>query len=276
MASGVCKLCLQTKDLANSHFIPSALYKPLHASELPVGEPMMLTHKRIIQSSRQITAHAFCHDCEQMFNRGGEAWLLDKLATLTNFPLRDMVMRGTPAIDEQDFKAYCCSQIPTVDFSKIVHLALGIFWKSSVRIWNMIDGPAQRISLGPYEERARRYLIGVEPFPVNMSLITYLDANTPPFLAAIPPRRFQADGFHLFVLYINGLQCSLCVGKGIPYEYRVTCLASTVEHPIFVMPTIGDNILRVTKETIRNSRLSKGILATFEAWRRLKKDGKID
>ena len=237
---------------------------------------MVLTHKRIIQSSRQITAQAFCHDCEQIFNRGGEAWVLEKLATLTSFPLRDMVMAATPAIDEQDFKAYCCSQIPTIDFTKIVHLTLGIFWKSSVRTWNMLDGPAQRISLGPYEERTRRYLIGAEPFPANMSLVTYLDAKTPPFLAAIPPRRFQGNGFRLFVLYLNGLQCSLCVGKGIPFEYRVTCLASAVEHPIFVLPSIGENILRVTKETVRNSKPSKGILSTFDSWRKLKQDGVID
>jgi hypothetical protein len=95
MVSGVCMLCLQTKDLANSHFIPSAVYKPLRASELPVGEPMMLTPKRIIQSLRQITAHAFCHACEQIFNCGGEAWLLDKLATLRSYctTLRKTIMK---------------------------------------------------------------------------------------------------------------------------------------------------------------------------------------
>jgi hypothetical protein len=126
-----------------------------------------------------------------------------------------------------------------------------------------------------YEEQIRGYLIGAEPFSKNISLVTYLDAKTPPFLAAIPPRRFQADGFHLFVLYLNGLQCSLCVGKGIPFEYRVTCLASAVEHPIFVMPSVGENILQVTKETVRDSKPSMGILATFKSWRKLKEGGKI-
>jgi hypothetical protein len=96
MSPGTCPLCQLPKDLVESHFFPAAAYKPLHAAGLSVNQPMVMTGKRIFQSSRQITAHAFCTDCEDRLNSGGEAWVLDKLATLSAFPLRDMVLTSPP------------------------------------------------------------------------------------------------------------------------------------------------------------------------------------
>ena len=104
MPRGICPLCRLEKDLVDSHFLPAASYKPLHGSGLKVNEPMVLTSKRIFQSSRlKITAHAFCADCEDRFDRNGEGWVLNKLANLSTFPLRDMITAAPPLIDEGDF-----------------------------------------------------------------------------------------------------------------------------------------------------------------------------
>ena len=178
---------------------------------------MVITNKRVIQTSRQITAHAFCGDCERRFNSGGETWLLEKLATLTAFPLRDMALATIPINDEPDFKAFSCDAIPDFQVQKIVHLALGIFWKSAVRTWNMIDGAINRIDLGPYQEPVRQFVYGTGPFPENMYLMAYLDASNPPLVAMSSPRRFLSEKFHLFIFYLNGLQCVLLSRKS---KYR--------------------------------------------------------
>jgi len=86
--------------------MPAATYKPLHAQGLPVDEPMVMTSKKIFQSSRQITGRNLCSDCEHLLNEGGEMWVVDKLATLSSFPLRDMVYRAPTLFNEPDFKVF--------------------------------------------------------------------------------------------------------------------------------------------------------------------------
>ena len=168
-----------------------------------------------------------------------------KLATLTAFPLRDMALATIPINDEPDFKAFSCDAIPDFQVQKIVHLALGIFWKSAVRTWNMIDGAINRIDLGPYQEPVRQFLYGTGPFPENMYLMAYLDASNPPLVAMSSPRRFLSEKFHLFIFYLNGLQCVLLVGKQIPEDYRASCIASAPDHPIFLVPSLGETMFHL-------------------------------
>ena len=273
MPVGTCRLCKLEKDLVNSHFLPAALYKPLHAEGLDVNEPMMITAKRVIQSSRQITAHTFCAGCEAIFNNGGEAWVLHKLATLTVFPLRDMVLTSPPMIDESDFKVFSCDRIAGFQTEKVVHLAMGIFWKATVGTWNITDGPPPRIELGPYEEPIRQFVLGAGPFPTYVCLVAFLDASTPPLIAITPPRRFRREEFHLFAFYMNGLQCLLCVGKKAPLQFWDSCMATAPHHPIFLVPEAGNSMFEVMKPFTTKSRPSKGILKTFEQWKTLR--GKI-
>src|SRR5580692_12010740 len=96
MPVGTCPLCTNTKDLVDSHFLPAASYRPQYAKGLKINEPMVVTAKRVFQSSRHITAHAFCGDCEDIFNKNGESWVMDKLATLAAFPLREMILNASP------------------------------------------------------------------------------------------------------------------------------------------------------------------------------------
>ena len=270
MAPGTCLLCQLPKDLADSHFLPAAAYKALYATGLPVNEPMVTTSKRVFQSSRQITAHRFCSECEDRFNSGGESWMLDKLATLSVFPLREMVLASSPIIDEADFKVFSCDRVPEFKIEKLVHFAVGLFWKSAACTWPMLDGPVNRIDLGPYLEPIRRFVHGTGPFPQNVCLVVYLDSSTPPLIAMTPPRKFQNELFHLFVFYINGLQCMLCVGKRAPGSYGDMSIASGPGHPIFLMPEVGNRFFEVMKPYTQNSRPSTRIMKTLEEWKKLR------
>ena len=258
------------KDLVESHFMPAAAYKSLHATGLPVNEPMVMTGKHIFQSSRQITTEALCRDCEGRFNSGGEAWMVDRLATLTAFPLRDMVLASQPILKEPDFAAFSCDRIPDFKLEKLLHFALGLFWKSAAITWPMRDGPVNRIELGPYLEPLREFVLGTAPFPKGMCLIAFLDSSTPPLVAMTPPRQFNNEFFHLFVFYVNGLQCMLCVGKRAPAEFWHSCIATAPGHPIFLLPEAGNKMFAVMKPYTKNSVPSKRILQTLEDWKKLR------
>jgi hypothetical protein len=265
---GLCPLCLFEKPLANSHFFPAAAFRALYAPELPTKQPMVLTRKKIIQSDRQVMDHAFCFDCEQRFNAFGEGWLISKLASLSAFPLRDLLTRVVPAIDEPDFKAF--TKISEIAYSKLTHFALGMFWKSSVRDWRIIGEAVPRIRLGACEESIRQFLIGIGRFPADIALVTYLEANSPPVIAAFPPMEFDADGFRLYSFYLNGIQFSMCAGSNIPEVFRMTCLYSASDHPVFVMRGIGDGFVKIAKQLTSGNKPSTRLLRTFEAWKRLK------
>ncbi len=259
-----CSLCLLPKELVISHFMPAATYKPLHAQGLPVDEPMVMTSKKIFQSSRQITGRNLCSDCEHLLNEGGEMWVVDKLATLSSFPLRDMVYRAPTLFNEPDFKVFACEALPEFRIDKLVHFAAGLFWKSAACTWPMVNGPVNQIDLGPYKDALRQFVVGTAPFPKHMCLIIYLDANTTPLIAMTPPRKFKSESFHLFAFYVHGLQCLLCVGKMAGGVVGHFCAATAQGRPIFVVPDAGNKFFEVMRPFTRNSVLSTRIRQTLE------------
>lgn len=82
---GKCKLCLEDKDLQDSHLIPASMYRIIRKSQ---GlDPVFMTAKRIGTSSRQITAHELCWDCEQLFRKNGEDYMSGQVFQGSEFPL---------------------------------------------------------------------------------------------------------------------------------------------------------------------------------------------
>jgi hypothetical protein len=230
---------------------------------------MVITNKRVIQTSRHITAHAFCADCEDVFDKGGEAWVLDKLATLKAFPLRDMVLAAPPVVDEPNLKGFYGDSIPGFQTEKLVHLAMGIFWKAAARTWNVIDGPLPRLELGPYKEPIRRFVLGELSFPQHMYLVTFLDSGTPPLIATNAPRRYQGKGCHVFGFYMNGLAYWLFVGKSAHAEVGGCCFSTAPGHPIFVISDAAQLMLGGLQNEVTRRRMSRGVMKTYEAWKAL-------
>src|ERR1700730_2748482 len=107
---GKCKLCLQDKDLCDSHLLPKSLYALLKSKK---KDPVMVTSEVARHTSRQVKHYLLCSDCEDILTRGGETWLLPLLATIEgNFPLFDIIARIRPEVDEPDIKAYAASKNP--------------------------------------------------------------------------------------------------------------------------------------------------------------------
>src|SRR5690349_11649502 len=68
---GRCRLCLREAQLQDSHYIPQAAYR-LVRGEGKNPHPLVVQTDKVLQTSLQMRAHAFCQDCEQRFHQGGE------------------------------------------------------------------------------------------------------------------------------------------------------------------------------------------------------------
>ncbi len=92
MLVGVCRLCLETKLLRKSHFIPAALYhkhrKPSYATRKLSGP--------LDSKAKHIRAHLLCADCEQRFEQGGESEVLHWVNPKGSFRLHERLSIALP------------------------------------------------------------------------------------------------------------------------------------------------------------------------------------
>jgi len=67
------------------------------------------------------------------------------------------------------FRAYAAVRNPEIKPDKLIHFALGMFWKASVHSWKGgVREPL--IDVGPYRETVRKFVRGEIPFPERMAL----------------------------------------------------------------------------------------------------------
>src|SRR5260370_14331347 len=99
---GQCKLCLQQKQLHESHLMPDALYAP--------GKKgiQYATRSQSGQNPEHMKAHLLCSDCEQRFNQLGESEVLRWLAPKARkqFPLHDRLRVALPCGEIPPFSVY--------------------------------------------------------------------------------------------------------------------------------------------------------------------------
>src|SRR5207253_5583838 len=89
MPVGKCALCQKTKSLRKSHLLPASLYRKTRSPNQPNPNPMVITDKASIQTSMQIADYLLCADCEQLFSKNGENYVMTQVFDGTNFPLLD-------------------------------------------------------------------------------------------------------------------------------------------------------------------------------------------
>jgi hypothetical protein len=257
MPRDICKLCLQVKDLLKSHLIPAGALKSLRARESENPNPLIVTSDRIVQSSEQAAYYAFCRNCEDVFNDGGERWLIPQLADLDGFPLYDMLIKAEPFYREGDFSAYHASSIPGFDAVKIIHFGMGIFWKGSVRNWGY-EGPDIQIDLCDYAEPIRQFVLGLGPFPTRTYLSVCVLPPTVPLLASLMPVRMKQPEFHRFKFYVPGVEFALNVGRQVPEDVREACLASGTLQLVALSPAFAKTMGKNYVEALNTARISPG------------------
>lgn len=170
MPQGICKLCLQVKDLQASHLMPRSLYKKARSSEGTGNQdPLLVTTTERRRTSYQITDYVLCRQCEQRFNKNGENYVMRIVTTQDlQFPLLNALKKTSPSASGDGWASYSAADTPDINRDQIAYFAISVFWRASVHTWERESGELVSIDLGKeYNEQIRKYLLGEAPLPAR-------------------------------------------------------------------------------------------------------------
>jgi hypothetical protein len=174
MPLGKCKLCLHMADLQNSHLMPASLYKKSRIPGAINPNPTLITGKGSKQTSRQIRNFVLCRNCEQLFSKNGENYVMTQVfdGKSKKFPLLETLRATAPTWGGPEFVGYELGATPDIDREKLGYFALSVFWRASVHIWRERGEEPVTLDLGKvYNESFRQYLLGQAGFPADVVLL---------------------------------------------------------------------------------------------------------
>ncbi len=233
MKTGICKLCGKSGTLEKSHFNPAAVYKIFDSPQAPNRNPILVTSKAVVQTSKQVTDYAFCGACEDRFDVGGEKWFLPLLPKDSSaFPLYDLLDAVPPDCIEGNTAMYAASRNPEIRVQELAHFGLGMFWRGTHH-WSCKDYTP--LDLGPYGDKIAAFLLGKSGFPEDVVL--YVTVLPPPLrvmVSYLPIEVAKTGMVHNFSYYVPGVHLLLSVGKEIGAEERELCFYRNPLHPISV------------------------------------------
>ena len=224
----------------------------------PGGHAIVVSPEIIIESDRMLHDHVFCQDCEDIFNKGGETWILPLLARLnTGFPLYDILVKQPPSQVFGETKVYLAAKNPEIQADKLIHFAMGIFFKGTVHSWSG-NSTELWIDLGPYIEPLRTFLLGETFFPERM----FLTAGVLPWphraIEFCYPYPDPTGKKFNYRFHACGVQFVLEVGKTVTAESRTGCFASNPFHPV-LLTDFTKSVQLPFREAIKTTRIAKNV-----------------
>jgi hypothetical protein len=111
-----------------------------------------------------------CRACEQRFNNKGERWVLQNCFRCAGeFKILDVLKTARPITPLDDGAIYAGAQVSDVNVDALVYFAASVIWRAAARHWDSHD-IGNQLSLGPYKEDFRLYLLGEAEFPKNAAV----------------------------------------------------------------------------------------------------------
>jgi hypothetical protein len=236
MQRGTCKLCLSSADLQGSHFLPKAIYKTLRTPSETNPNPVVMTPKISSLSSKQMKDYVLCRSCEQRFSKNGESWVMKHICREGKFPLLDLLRKVKPDVVKEGWEAYACAGRSDIDADSLAYFALSVLWRASVHGWAILGARIPRISVGPYLEPIRRFLLGTAGFPPGVVVFVtaatdFASQNVVHEPVFVGKRRYEP--WRTFELLVRGICFRILLGAGIPLRIRVLCCAQGADRYLF-------------------------------------------
>ena len=183
-----------------------------------------------VQSSAQARAHLLCAECEGRFNLGGENWVLQNCwRSPTNFPLHLALTTVDKFIDVEGLRVYEGQKVPGVEIDKLAYFGVSIFWRAGVRTWHVGNTPDRRLSLGPYQNELRLYLLGKTGMPDGVVLLVSLRKKSldrlPNQVVMMPFLSDRKPEYRRYRFVVTGLTFDMFLGMMIPKPLRRLCSA---------------------------------------------------
>jgi hypothetical protein len=232
---GQCALCQRDgEDLQDSHFLPAAAYRVTRDETEYNPNPITFSDDGVFQSSRQISDHLLCRECEQRLSKNGEQWFFAHCWRKSRFLLASLLEGASPVHSSPRIKVYHAAMIAKLNVAALAYFAASMFWRASAHQWKMAGMESKGIDLGPYEEQLRLYLLDATPFPENCVLWISVPENISAFVhLSLTPYGGRKDNYRVYKLIVLGIGFHLLVGSQIPNEARLMCSVRGVRNPIY-------------------------------------------
>lgn len=232
MPQGQCKLCLKDKDLQDSHLLTSSLYKMTRDPERKPPDPMVITSRISLRTSKQVSDYLLCKDCEQRFNKNGEHWIMQQVYNGKEFPLFDRLKLALHVYASPTHQAYSGTAVG-IDTGKLAYFALSVLWRASVHRWVM-SGQTTSISLRVYEEPIRNFLLGETTFPVDVVVIVRVCTDVFSRGSFFVPYLVSENPLTAYALLTRGIFFHVLVGNNLPLQIKGLCCLTGAKKLIFV------------------------------------------
>ena len=223
MPKGTCKLCLEDKELCDSHYLPKRLYAFGRAKQMKNPNPLVVSGKSAKQVSDQLRGYVFCKGCEDLFNKNGEAWVLAKIPRDYSdpFPLQDALGPEKPLSIGKRVNLYDGSSIKAFDMEKLVYFGLSIFWRGAAHDWKSTLGlSAPAVDLRDNFEPLRLFLRRQGPIPDDVVLSVHLWPYAKVWQVTYPVYPLHAAHWQRYWFYVPGIFFMLHFGKNVPEGVR--------------------------------------------------------
>jgi len=260
MPIGICKLCLQTKELQNSHYLPKGAYRVNRAPALKNPDPVVLSNDELRQSSAQLSDYLLCSDCEQKFSKNGESWVLNNIPRNygERFPMLDALKTETPIFEDGGTKCYAGAKVKSFDMEKIVYFAISIFWRGAVHDWwSSLHTEAPDVHLCAYEEPIRQFLLGTSPLSEDVALTVFVCPNGSVLNAMLVPWEAPLPECSRYFFYVSGLGFVLHFADRLNQQFRKTCAYHSPDKVIILSAEFERLIREILLDQVKGRDSSK-------------------
>lgn len=239
-------------ELQDSHFLSAAIYAELRTQAHSNPNPVLITKRISMASSKQLKDYLLCNACEQRFSASGETWVIANMARSTGFPLQEILKKVKPAAHSDAFTLFNGASIPAIDMDALVYFALSIFWRSAVHRWNYLDGKTDPINLGYLEEGIRQFLLG-GTFPRDIAVTVAVWPTENPLPAMYTPFEGEGPGYRVFTFMIPGIEFRLYLGP-LPVEVHALCAYASPERFIIRSASLEEQAMQTFFNLMKTTR----------------------
>jgi hypothetical protein len=188
---------------------------------------MVATLRGHRQSSYQVRDYVLCRDCEQLFCREGEDYVMRLIHQDNCFPFLELLNSHGPGLVAGEFRFYPVELTPEIDRGKMAYFAISIFWRTAVHTWIQEDGSSVWIELTDEEkEKLRQYLLGNQPFPKESVLLSYACNDAYSQRMFWMPGQNDRTADRVFLLGIRGMTFFYWVGNA-PQRFAQYCIMNS-------------------------------------------------
>jgi len=255
-------MCQEEKKLCMSHLLSKKIYPLCRNDEF---EPVAVNSQMMRPTVKQTKAYLLCETCEGNLSKNGERITVPLLSKVDGpFPLYERLIKQQPIQITESMSVYAGANNLEIDVPKLVHFAMGIFWKASVHSFGSgSDRP--RIDLGQDGEALRLFLRGEAPLPDHIALAIAVESGPTRFPAMIDPFPGYNLDFKNFFFYVPGMQMQMYIGDKVWESPSAKyCINVNTEAPILLVPLAKDMRGFMAKHSANAYKTEKLLKTTAE------------